>query len=65
MTNFEKWKAGLTPALMYNMWQVSASLIKYGASCANCPASDLCETGKMGSMSCEGIFNEWANREAV
>ena len=39
MTSLEKWKAVITLAIMFYMWQVSTVVIKGGAICVNCHTS--------------------------
>ena len=64
MTNFEKWKSGLTPEDMFTNYGIFEFCGKI------CPAQKYCKTHKRRedaysrNRHCAEIFFEWANKEA-
>lgn len=56
MTNFEKWKEGLTPELVQDAFDGFLN----GEPCRHCPAIGLC----MGIDGCKEKFITWANAPA-
>ena len=63
MTNFEKWKDGLTAEKFYEMREAICFTRSRAWPCADCPAWDYCN-GDFSSNDCKGTFTDWANAEA-
>jgi len=58
MTNFEKWKAELTPESVVNYFF-------YNDTCSCCPAFNNCREFKTDIALCVETFQKWANKEVV
>ena len=59
MTNFDKWREGLTPERLFRYFEDG-----FFDGCTDCPAAEFCKGHMKDHEDCFEVFKVWANMPA-